>query len=271
MIIAVDTGGTKTLVGRFSQRGGLQDSIRFPTPKKQSDYLVALIEAIQTIAGEQTVSCISVALPGRIRNGVMFSVGTVKWDNFDVRPLLEDTFSCPIIVENDANLAAIAEIRSLPSLPHIGMYITVSTGIGTGLVIDGSLHRPLSESEGGQIVLEHDGIFTEWEKFASGKAIYKKYGKLASEITNVRHWQSIAKNIAQGIVVIAPLLRPETIVIGGSIGTHFGQYGSYLQKFLQEQLHPDNVPVIVQAKHPEEAVIYGCYHYAHDFLASTST
>ena len=271
MIISVDTGGTKTLVGRFSTRGGLQDSIKFPTPLDQADYLTKLHEAIRSLAKDQTIKCITVALPGRIRDGVMHTVGTVKWDNFDVRPLLQDAFLCPILVENDANLAAIAEIRSLPTLPHIGMYVTVSTGIGTGLVIDGILHQPLSESEGGQIILEHDGVLREWEDFASGRAITKKYGKYAADITNVRHWQAIAKNIARGLVVIAPLLRPEAIVIGGSIGTHFAHYSEYLQQYLKEQLHPDNVPLLFQAKHPEEAVIYGCYHYAHDFLADRTT
>lgn len=270
MIIAVDTGGTKTLVGRFTRRGGLQETIKFPTPKDQGDFLEKLHEAIRTIANDAQIECISIALPGRIRQGIMFKVGTVQWNNFDVRPSLQDAFSCPVIVENDANLAAIAEIRSLKHLPHIGMYVTVSTGIGTGLIIDGDLHQPLSESEGGQILLEHDGTFIEWEKFASGKAIFTKYGKFASEISNTRHWHEIAKNIARGLMVIAPLMRTEVIVIGGSIGTHFEHYGDYLQRLLQESLHPDNVPLILQAKHPEEAVIYGCYHYANDFITRTT-
>jgi glucokinase len=57
------------------------------------------------------------------------------------------------------------------------------------------------------------------------------------------------------------------IIIGGSIGTYFDRYSDQLEKILKEKL-PDHIPCpkFVAAKHPEQAVIYGCYYHALDNL-----
>ena len=61
----------------------------------------------------------------------------------------------------------------------------------------------------------------------------------------------------------------DVIIIGGSVGTYFDRYHEYLEGILVEHL-PAHIPCpkIVQAQHPEEAVIYGCYYYGKDFLAN---
>ncbi|NCS83274.1 ROK family protein, partial [Candidatus Saccharibacteria bacterium] len=66
-----------------------------------------------------------------------------------------------------------------------------------------------------------------------------------------------------------PVLQPDVIIIGGSIGTYFERYDSDLTAILKDKL-PDHIglPRLVQAQHPEEAVIYGCYYYALDALAA---
>ena len=114
------------------------------------------------------------------------------------------------------------------------------------------------------IMLEHEGKFVTWESFASGKAIYNKYGKLASEIDDAETWNTIALNIAKGMMVHTPILRPEIVIIGGGVGTHFSKFSTELLRILNEHMEPMYVPTIVQAVHPEEAVIYGCYYHALD-------
>lgn len=267
MLVAVDTGGTKTLVAVFNQDGSVKDSVKFPTPAETHEFILELSAVIDTMIGKNTLDAIAIALPGRIRNGVMMSAGNLQWKHFDIAKRLEAHFKTKIFVENDANLAGLAETRALSHVPARSLYITVSTGIGTGFITNGFIDADLSESEGGQIMLEHDGVLVEWEKFASGKALYQKYGKFARDIKSKRTWYEIAKNINKGIVCLAPTLRPDVIIIGGSIGTYFERYGEMLNGFAKEYLHEDNVPNIVQAKHPEEAVIYGCYYYAVDQLA----
>ncbi|MEO7905114.1 MAG: ROK family protein, partial [Candidatus Saccharimonadales bacterium] len=62
---------------------------------------------------------------------------------------------------------------------------------------------------------------------------------------------------------------PDIIIIGGSMGTFYSQYGPQLEALLAEKLPPYIVcPTFMKAKNPEEAVIYGCYYYAIDVLAA---
>jgi glucokinase len=72
--------------------------------------------------------------------------------------------------------------------------------------------------------------------------------------------------------VLIPLLEPQTIVIGGSMGVHFAKYAHFLQEILDQAItkHMTNTRII-QADMPEEIVIYGCYYYGKDFLATQKT
>ena len=112
-------------------------------------------------------------------------------------------------------------------------------------------------------MLEFDGVVREWESFESGKAIHASYGKYARDITDGRTWYQIANRISRGFLAMIPVLQPEVIVIGGSIGTYFNQYAPQLEGIIEEKLPPHIAcPRFIQASHPEEAVIYGGYYYA---------
>lgn len=271
MIVAVDTGGTKTLVGLFDHSGQLVRQEKFPTPEKVDEYIGQLVATIDALTNKDTkvVDCISIALPGTIANGSMAHAGNLKWTNIDMKSLLAYRFDCPVFVENDANLAGLSEAKMLKETPRVCLYVTVSTGIGTGIITDGKINPYFASTEGGQIFLEHDGVIKRWELFASGKAIFKTYGKLASEITDERTWYHIAKNIAAGLMVLCPALGPDVIIIGGGVGTHFAKFSEDLVGIMREHLTDKYMPdAIIQAARPEEAVIYGCYHHAINKLAA---
>ena len=266
MLIAVDTGGTKTLVGRFSPDGVLQATWKFATPTSIPTYITELRKAIHEVAGNDTISMLSIALPGRIiQSGDLVWAGHLPWRNINMRDLLAKYYDCPILIENDANLAGLAETMALQTIPAMSLYVTVSTGIGTGIITNGSIAANLSQSEGGQMLLEHDGVLRTWESFASGSAIKERHGKLARDIHSARSWQQISKNIAQGLIALQPVLHPDIIILGGSIGTYFERYETILRDMLNEYLPTgETPPVLRQAVHPEEAVIYGCYYHAYD-------
>ena len=262
MLIAVDTGGTKTLVASFASNGSLLRSVRFPTPKDTRAYIVELVRAIHDIADSKP-TIISIGLPGITENGIALYCPNLGWKNFAVCEALGKHFTVPIYLENDANLAGLAETHSLPSLPASSLYVTISTGIGTGVTLHGEINSGLRRSEGGHILLEYDGVVREWESFASGSAIYKAYRKYARDITSERTWQQIADRISRGLLAIIPLLQPEVVIVGGSIGTYFERYEAHLTELLDEKMPPYIArPALHKALHPEEAVIYGCYYYA---------
>ena len=266
MIVAVDTGGTKTLVTIFSRDGNMGKQIKFPTPSDQTDYLQLLRETLQNNYGGQRVDAIVIALPGTIKDGVALWCNNLKWQNFDITTALSGVLGIvPLYIDNDANLAGLAETRSLEPIPVSSLYVTVSTGIGTGIITNGSIDPGFRQSEGGRMLVEFEGKVREWESFASGKAIHRDFKLLARDIKDTATWDKIADRISRGLLVAVPLLQPESIIIGGSIGTHFSHYSKQLKSILSHHLPPHiPSPKILPAKHPEEAVLYGCYYYAID-------
>jgi predicted NBD/HSP70 family sugar kinase len=203
---------------------------------------------------------------------VLLNAENLGWHDLDMKKELASFYSGPVLVENDGNLAGLGETRQLGTIPHITLCIAIGTGIGTGLITRGKIDPHFRQSEGGLIVLEHDGVLKIWEDFASGRAIKQANGKYAHDITSRRAWKEIAANISRGLLVLVPILRPDVIIIGGSIGTYFEKYSAKLASILHESL-PSHiaVPPIIQAAHPEQAVIYGCYYYALDSLANSAS
>lgn len=269
MLITVETGGTKTLIASFTEAGEVGKQIKFPTPPDQQEYVALLRSTLRNEYEGQSVEAIVIAMPGIIKDGIAVWCNNLKWSNFDVAKAMKGTLGdAPILVENDANLAGLAETRSLSPIPVSSLYVTVSTGIGTGITTNGKIDPGLRLSEGGRSLVEYDGVVREWESFGSGQAIYKTYGKFARDIHSKRDWNHIADRISRGFLALIPVLQTDVIIIGGSIGTYFERYAPQLENILKEKLPPHiPCPKILQASHPEEAVIYGCYYYALDTLA----
>jgi len=270
MIVAVDTGGTKTLVTGFTEDGKIGEQIRFETPPHEADYVELLRDILITNYSHKLVKAIVIALPGIIKNDEAIWCNNLKWKNFRIKPHLKGILNnADIYVENDANLAGLAEARTLRTIPTSVLYMTISTGIGSGVITNGYIDPGLRYSEAGRSLVEFDGTVREWETFASGKAIHKVYGKYARDINDKKTWLKIADRISRGFLAIIPVIQPDLIVIGGSIGTYFDNYADMLIGILKEKLPPHiPVPKIVQAAHPEQAVIYGCYYYAKDQITS---
>jgi len=274
MIVAVDTGGTKTLIAGYDENGKITTQFKFPTPIKRSEYVEALTTHLNALFDPKAtpIDAIVIALPGIIRDGVAVWCNNLHWRNFDLASQLKGVLGgAPLFIENDANLAGLAETRMRDPIPTSSLYVTVSTGIGSGVITNGKIDPGLRHSEAGRALIEYDGVVREWETFASGKAIYNTYGKYARDIHSKRTWRKIADRISRGFLAVIPIIQPDVIIIGGSIGTYFKEYGTDLKGILKEKL-PEHIrlPKLVQAKHPEEAVIYGCYYYALDALADSN-
>jgi predicted NBD/HSP70 family sugar kinase len=270
MIVAVDTGGTKTLIAGFNRAGEIVEQFKFPTPKTPHEYIEVLCRHLGEHFGGKHVDALSIAMPGIVDDGVAIWCNNLKWKNFDVAQALRGILrGAPIYVENDANLGGLAEARQLDPPSDSVFYVTVSTGIGSGIITDGHINHALRFSEAGRTKVEFKGKIREWETFASGKAIRRDFHKYGADITSKRTWNQIADRISRGLIATIPVLQPATIVIGGSMGTHFDHYGPELRRLVDGHL-PEHIPTprIVKATHPEEAVIYGCYYYAVDALAT---
>ena len=143
------------------------------------------------------------------------------------------------------------------------VYATISTGIGIGVVVNQQLEPTLLDAEPGKMPLEHNGKMVAWESFASGKAIVKRYGKLAKDIKDEKTWRHIAHDIAVGLIDIIAVVQPQVVVLGGSVATYFDRFDDLLNEALQRYEVPlIPIPPIIHAARPEQAVVYGCYDLA---------
>jgi glucokinase len=263
MILAIDVGGTKVLVATFTENGTVEKTKKFETPNLYSDFISILKKTILELIGDSQPKACAIALPGTIdrEHGVALYFGNLPWENVAIRDDLLDTLSCPIYIENDAKMAGVAEAHALGAPYSRVLYITVSTGIGLGLIVNGSIDHSVSDAGGKAIMLEHQGKIMAWEEFASGKAIVAHTGKKASEITEESDWYVIARNLAIGIIDLIVLLSPDCIIIGGGVGSHLEKFHEKLLSELEIYQSKLNsiLPLITKSKHPEEAVIYGGY------------
>lgn len=268
MIIAVDTGGTKTLIARFDNEGEPTVITKFPTPRDQQTYIDSVTAAVKDAVGSEPVDAFVIALPGPIRRGILQRSPNIGWQQFDVVAAMKQHFPDSLVaISNDADLAGIAEARALTN-PGLCLYVTLSTGVGTGITFDGKLLPQLERFEGGSMRIEYGGERQRWEGVASGKSFYERYHQYGSDVDDPEKWQDFAQRAASGLMALIPLLEPNHVVIGGSMGTHYAKYGSYLQTILDESIAKHMTDVTIsQAKHPEQAVIYGCYYHAIDQLA----
>ncbi len=265
MILAIDVGGTKVLTAAFNDSGEMLASKKIKTPKGYKEFIKAVGESVREIvteAGEEPKSC-CIALPAGLdrERGIAESFGNLDWKNVAVADDLAEYIKCPIYLENDAKAAAVAEADAVKGEFRKVLYVTVSTGIGLGMVVDGKLDHRISDAGGNAIILEHEGKLQSWEEFASGKAIVARTGKMASELTDTGEWYIVARNIALGLVDVITLTTPDCIVIGGGVGSHLPKFKDQLENELQifSSKMIQGVPNIRQAQHPEEAVVYGCY------------
>lgn len=260
--LAIDIGGTKTLLVVFSKDGKIKESIRFETPPLYDEFLKELADNVAKLSTKELIGGV-VAVPGKIdrKTGVALAFGNLAWQHIPIKADIHRIVRCPITIENDANLAGLSEARLIPEYKRV-VYLTISTGIGGVVVQNGRIEQETHDAEIGHILLEHEGRLKDWEDFASGKAIVARFGKRASDIAadDSGAWYEIARNIAVGLIDVIAMLTPDAIVIGGGVGTHFAKFQDRLMEELNIYENPMiKIPPILPAKRAEEAVVYGCY------------
>jgi predicted NBD/HSP70 family sugar kinase len=225
--------------------------------------LIDLAKNVATLSTQEFAAC-GVAAPGRLdakkETGLVF--GNLPWKEVALKSDIHRMVRCPVVLENDANLAGLSEAMLLKNKFNRVLYITISTGINVGLIINQHIDSDITP-EAGDIVMERHGKLETWEHFASGKAIVRRFGKRASDIDDEATWRTIAHDFALGIADLIAVVQPQIIVIGGSVGVYFEKYETPLKEALKQFETPlTPTPIIVKAGRPDQAVVYGCYDLA---------
>ena len=263
MYLGVDIGGSKTLVAVLNDHGVITESQRFLTPSDYDQFLDELAHTLSHLSIKDFRAA-GIGVPGKLnrKHGIGHTFGNLPWHDVPIQADIERLTHCPVVIENDANMAGLSEAMLVPEYQRV-LYITISTGIGTGIIFDQTIAPAFADSEGGQMMLEHRGKLLAWESFASGHAIAKRYGKQAKDITDDATWRQIARDLVVGMIELIAVVQPDIIIIGGSIGTYFAHYQGFLTQELNKYATPlVAIPPLRQAARPEQAVIYGCYDLA---------
>ena len=269
MYLGIDIGGTKTLIASLTNEGVITESRKFPTPPNYLDFLRELATNVANLSTKEFIAA-GVAIPGKLdrKHGIGEAFGNLAWRNVPIQRDVHRMLRIPVVIENDANLAGLSESMLIKQHACV-LYVTVSTGIGTGIITDCRIDPEFADSEGGHIMLEHKGKLEMWEHFASGSAIVRRFGKRASEINDVHTWKIIAHDIAYGLYDLIAFIEPDAIVLGGGVMEHLDKFDDLLDRELAALHTPlTPIPPIYRAQRPNEAVVYGCYDLARSVYGS---
>jgi glucokinase len=300
--LAVDFGGTRTRAGWFDESLNLLG--RYETPSNVQDPVETVIQRLidtarAVIPAGQQPSAIGISAPGPLdaERGIIHHAKTLpEWEAVPLAKHISEAFeSVPTVMQNDANLAALAEY-------HVGagqgcdplIYLTISTGIGGGAVIDGRLFtgwRGLAIEPGHVRLMTPDGSIRRLEELASGTAL----GVIARQRLRQDHTDSslrqvesvdgkavgaaarqgdpLALEIVQeagrylgfGLVALLHLFNPQAIVIGGSVTLLGDLFFDPAKEVIRANLldagfYDDNL--IRLAALGDDVCLHGAAHYA---------
>ena len=169
-VVGIDIGGTKLATVVADSTGHILSKVRKPTlAEKGPEYALQLLFEMvrETVASadlaQESVSAIGVSCGGPLdtKTGVVYSPPNLPgWDALPLKAQLESEFHIPVTIENDANASALAEYRFGGGRGYEAvLYMTMSTGIGGGIVIDGQIYHGANDSAGevGHQILLPDG------------------------------------------------------------------------------------------------------------------
>lgn len=245
-ILGIDLGGTKISSAILTRSGKIVATDTIPTFASKGVKIVVnrIYQCVQNVCKKaeislSEISCIGVGAPGPVnsKKGVILNPPNLKgWKKVYLKRILEKKFNTKVVLENDANCAALAELYFGNGKKFYNfIYITISTGIGGGIIIDKKIYSGSSGSAGeiGHIVIDLNskikcscGKFGHLEGLASGKAIEKIYKispiALAEKLKNndksaLKIIDEIGYIIGIGLTNLVNILNPQAIIIGGGV------------------------------------------------------
>jgi glucokinase len=251
-VLALDIGGTKIAAGVVDRTGRVHSFLVAPSEADRGpdDMLPRLFELGRRaaeesgLAGELEAVGIGCGGPLDAERGILLAPPHLPgWRNVPVTELAERALGLPATLENDATAAAAAEHRYGAGVGVSNMvYLTISTGVGGGVVVGGRLYRGANGNGGelGHVTIDWHGRPCKGcgrrgclEAYVSGTSIAERAREAglsfatAEEVAAaardgdegaVRVWDETVEALACGLTSIVNLFEPELVVVGGGVG-----------------------------------------------------
>ncbi len=239
MLAGIDLGGTQVRVALARSDGNLVASVKtkthlVPTPEAMVEWAAAEIDRHR---GREKVRCITIAAPGPIdiKRGVLVNPPNLPWKNVPLEAMMGRATGARVLLANDADMAGLGEFhRGAGRGTRNMLYITWSTGVGGGLILDGELRRGGHGTAGevGHMIIDPDGPLDKCgqhgclEAFVGGANLARETGHAAQELfaeaaRGNRHARMVVERAARymGIALInlTNVIDPEVFVIGGGV------------------------------------------------------
>lgn len=283
VVFAADLGGTHLRVATVDLDGQIHNRQMQPTPQAErpNEIVRALLEAIReaeasAAASGRQITAISVAVPGTVNvaEGVVVKAPNVPClDGFRLGAALASELEWPVVLENDANAAAIGEMwRGAGRGRHTMICVTLGTGVGGGIILDGKLWRGVdgSAAEIGHIGLDpFAGVACTCgsrgclEVYASATAIVRmtresrprypnsilhntedltsqkiyEAGKAGDELA-IEIFRRMGVYLGIGLASLINVLNPEVVVIGGGLSNGWDLFEKHMHQQVLERAFP---------------------------------
>lgn len=235
--IGLDIGGTKFLVAAADEEGRILRRARAATSASLREDLDTLDRLTAEVAGGESILGMGAAIGGPLdwRTGIVSPLHQPAWRDVPLKKRMESRWNCRFSVDVDTNVAALGEYRWGGEPVSRLLYITLSTGMGGGFLVDGKVFRG---SGGGHPEIGHQSIHFRCsnpaaihcecgvpdclEALISGNGIRRIYGVPAEQLTPAQ-WDEVAYNLGQGLRNLAAIYQPDEIRLGGGVAIGGGE------------------------------------------------
>ena len=251
VFVGLDIGGTKIMVAASNREGIILRRTRTSTSTSLEEDLANISNMITEVVAQDDVLGMGAAIGGPLdwEQGIVSPLHQPAWRNIPLKAIMEEKWGCPFQVDVDTNVAAVGEYRWGGISARRFLYLTLSTGMGGGFLIDGRIYRG---QEGAHPEVGHHSIHFRCsnpsavqcecgapdclEALISGNGIRRIYGKPAEELSPPE-WEEVSYNLGQGLRNMAALYAPDLIRIGGGVAVGGGdQFIQAAKKVMEEHL-----------------------------------
>ena len=247
MKIGVDIGGT-TIKAGLIRNGELIEKIIVKTPK---DKIVDKILFVIEFLNNSKVNFIGAGCPGPAdySKGIIGKTPNIsQLKGVKLKEKIAKKFKKKVVMQNDASCFVLGEALRLGKKNVVGL--TLGTGIGGGIVIDGKLY--VGEGNAGELghcTIKFDGKKGDFnqgslESYFSAKAIKRDFGKGPLELKSGKAWKEIGEKLGIGISNLINAFDPDVIVLGGKISRAFSKFKAGMNKEIKKRAIR-KVPVVV--------------------------
>lgn len=280
---AIEAGGTKMVCAIGDETGKIYEQVSIPTetPEITIPKLISYFE-------DKGIEALGIGCFGPIdlnKNsdtyGYITSTTKLPWINCDIVGVFQKALGCPVGFDTDVNGSVLGEVTfGQAKGKNNVVYITIGTGVGAGVFVEGKLLHGMMHPEAGHVIIrkrnddEYEGNCpyhqTCLEGLAAGPAIEGRWGKKAIELKDQKEvWDLEAYYIAQALVDYIMVLSPEMIILGGGVMQQeqlFQMIRSYVKVLLGEYIKTKQIEdlehYIVPASLDDKQGIMGCLELA---------